>query len=228
MAIAQLVEQPGIGTGLYTYSEAARLLRVSTQKVSRWANGYTYKMYGLERKKRPILQRQMTEHGLLTFRDLIELFVVQQLRELGVKLEHIRNTSKRLAEEWNTPYPFASQNINTDGSQILTEADGCYENAETKQKVLDIVEDFFKNVEFDADDIASKWWPRGIDGNILVDPRYSFGSPVIKDKGIRTEVIYLTYKAEKGDVDSVADWYDITADEVKAAVAFEEEWQTAA
>lgn len=220
--------KPGLGSGIYTYHEAARLLHVDTANVRRWAEGYTYKLNGEIRRKEAILQGPPGD-GLLTFYDLIELFFVREFRNAGVKLQDIRDTAKYLADRWQTPYPYACNKLQTDGQQILLDAGDHYENVARKQCVFRFAEDFFKNIEFDAETcLAQEWWPIGRNKLIVIDPKRSFGTPIDVKTGVRTDILYAAYKAENGDIKAVVDWYEVTEETVEAAVEFEEEWLKAA
>ncbi len=219
--------RPGFGSGVYTYHEAARLLRVHTTQVRRWAEGYVYTLNGIQREKKPILQRSHTGQGLLTFHDLIELYAVKVLREAKVKMRTIREASERLADELGTPYPFANQRIHTDGVAILRQAGRDYEDIVTKQRVFEFIRDFFKDIDFDRDKLAQHWYPLGREKLIVLDPHRAFGAPIDLKSGVRTDVLYLTYTAQK-DVKAVADWYEVTPEAVKAAIEFEGQCQKAA
>ncbi|MDO8588434.1 MAG: hypothetical protein Q7T82_15510 [Armatimonadota bacterium] len=227
--MAQTVQQqPGLGSGIYTHAEAARLLRVSTAKARNWAEGYTYQIDGRERTKAPVLQRRAGQPGLLTFHDLIELFFVREFRNAGVSLQDIRGAAKLLSEKWDTPYPFACRKLDTDGVQILMAAGEHYENVARQQNVFRFAEDFFKNIDFSDDCLAEKWWPMGRDKLVVIDPHRSFGTPIDLKSGVRTEILYAAYQAEDRDVEAVANWYEIPPEQVKAAVEFEETWLKAA
>ena len=208
---------------MYSYSEAAHLLRVSKSKVRAWAEGYVYNRSGKHVRQAPVLQGQRPYSDMLTFQDLIELMIVSQLREAGVKLQEIRDAAQLLAEDLDTPYPFANQRLYTDGVQILREHGKGYQNVAKQQQVFEFVEEFFKNIKF-KDDIAVAWTPMGPDVPVLVDPHRSFGAPIETARGVRTDIIHSTYRAE-GDMSSVAEWYDIPLASVEAAVRFEEQWQ---
>jgi len=220
--------QPGLGTGIYTYAEAARFLRVSSAKVRRWAEGYVYWLNGEQRRKGPVLQRERPPLGLLTFCDLVELFFVREFDKAGVKLQDIRDSARLLADELKTPYPFACERLHTDGVQILRAKGRHYENVARQQKVFKFAEDFFKKIEFADDCLARRWWPMGPDKLVVIDPHRSFGTPIEAKSGIRTDVLYAAYKAEEGDSKAVAEWYEISREGVESAVKFEEEWLKAA
>ena len=121
-------QKAGLGSGVYTYAEAARLLGATTQQVRRWAEGYVYNLNGQDVHKEGVLERERTREGLLTFHDLIELVFVNQFAKAGVKMRHIRDTAKLLREKWQTPYPFAYERLQTDGYQLLLDSGKNYEN----------------------------------------------------------------------------------------------------
>jgi len=224
--MANADRQPGLGTGIYTYPEAAKLLGVSSAKVRRWADGYVCALNGRERQKKPVLQRRTCLPGLLTFCDLIELFFVREFRDAGVPLQDIRDAAWLLADRWDTPYPFAFRRLETDGRQILLQAGEQYENVARRQQVFGFAAEFFKNIDFDRE-LAERWWPLGREKLIVIDRHRSFGAPIDCRSGVRTEVIFATYKAEQ-DTKAVAEWYEIRTEAVIAAVEFEERWSRAA
>lgn len=213
---------PALGTGIYTYAEAARLLRVSVAKVRGWAEGYVRHINGEQRRSQPVLQREVHRYKLLTFFDLIELFFVREFTNAGVKLSETRAAAEYLSQQLNTPYPFACCKLDTDGVQLLQEAGDAYINVAHQQRVFEFVKLFFKDIDFDDDCQAKAWWPLGRDKFIVIDPKRAFGAPIDVRSGVRTEIIYSTYKAE-GDVQAVADWYEIKPDVVEAAIEFEEQ-----
>jgi uncharacterized protein (DUF433 family) len=73
-----------------------------------------------------------------------------------------------------------------------------------------------------------QWWkPLGDDRSVVVHPARAFGAPVALPSGIRTRVLYGSYRAEQSH-EVVARWYDVTVEAVKDAVEFEESIRRAA
>ncbi len=213
----------GLGSGVYTYADAARLLGVSTQQVRRWCEGYVYRLNGEEIRRDGVLEREQTREGLLTFHDLIELVFVREFASAGVRLQRIVDTARLLREKWHTAYPFAYKRLQTDGSQILLDEGGHYANVAMHQQVFRFAEQFFKNIDFDGS-LASLWWPMGHAKLVVLDPQRSFGAPIDARRGIRTQLLHRAYIAEERDVQAVADWYDVEPECVETAVEFEEQW----
>lgn len=76
--------------------------------------------------------------------------------------------------------------------------------------------------KFDA-----RYTPTEYHGRLYLDAGISGGQPVVSEFAVPTRSVYGLWKVE-GDVDLVADHYDISAEEVSAAVRFEAEWRKAA
>lgn len=230
MAQAQCI-QPGLGSGIYSYSEAARLLKVDPRRVSRWAGGYVAHRRGRIICKPPVLQSDSAREGVLTFQDLIELRFVKFYLDEGVRIATVAAAADKLAEELNYPYPFACMRLMTDGKQLLEQlGETTFRNAVDNQMVFDFVRSFFRDIDFDEETCsAERWYPMGREGLIVVDRHRSFGAPiVVADRGVRTDILYSTYEAEDGDAELVANWYGVSTDAVMAAVEFEREWRKAA
>src|SRR5438876_10028365 len=94
-----------LGTGLYTLPEAARLLRVPPANLRRWAKGYTF---AGDRFSEPLLRPDFPELAarcILTFQDLMELFLVARFRKVGVSMQRIRSTARWAARHFESNHP---------------------------------------------------------------------------------------------------------------------------
>lgn len=56
---------------------------------------------------------------------------------------------------------------------------------------------------------------------VFINPRVNFGAPTVRATGIKTSIIYARYKGGES-VTEIAEDYDISEAEVKAAIEFEE------
>jgi hypothetical protein len=220
---------PGVGTGAYSHAEAAALLHVTTGRIKSWAEGYTYNVLDGKKQAKPALQRSLYIAGLLTFKDLVELWWVKSFVDNKFSLQYVKATAERLADVLQTEYPFAHARMTqSDGVHLLVEAmDGGLIVAKTGQTVMPIPSDWIKTLHFDKDtQLANAWNVPGYE-QIILDSRRSFGAPIVQKVGIRTDVLYTSYLAEGGNpeaIKEVADWYEIAEADVSVAVRFEENW----
>jgi uncharacterized protein (DUF433 family) len=225
-----------VGVGLYTVPEAARLLGVSAGKLRRWAQGY--KLAG-HRRSEPVLRREypeLAELGVLTFLDLIELYLVVRFRQQGVSMQTIKRNAQVAAERFHTNHPFAVKRFHASGKDLIAEterrepgraAQRVYEDLLKSQLVLDqVAESFFKNLEYEGE-LAREYWPLGRNRPVVLDPARSFGQPMDPETGVTTRTLCDMHQAGES-VEEVARWFHVKPEAVLAAVEYEQSLTRAA
>ena len=70
---------------------------------------------------------------------------------------------------------------------------------------------------------VKRWYPRGVQGLIVIDPEISFGRPTLKGRAVPTHNIYDLYLGEKKKIAPVSNWFRIPAPEIDAAIKFEQQ-----
>jgi uncharacterized protein (DUF433 family) len=217
-------KKPGLGTGIYTCSDAAFLLQASSQKIAQWARGYVRVVRGDKYMVPGVLPAAAGGTRLLTFADVIELKYISYFRSCKVPIKEIRQASETLSQRFETAYPFAQKRCMLAGTELIFEENGKYLAAGNLQHILGIVNGFIDDIDFN-DLEALRWWPMGRDVDIVVDPLKCYGAPTIKGHRLSTENIYRLYIAEEKNIESVTQWYDITVQQAEDAVRFEEKWR---
>lgn len=218
-----------IGIGLYTAPEAAKLTKIPTQNVRRWILGYQYKRRsGGKRRMPPVIRGDLgriDDAIALSFLDLMEVRMIHAFRKYGLSWHSIRIAADRAREVFQSPHPFAMKRFRTDGKRVFADLfkDGSI-------KLLDLNRDhfvfsqmvepsLFEGIEFEAD-LASRWFPAWAKRKVVLDPKRSFGQPILAREGIPTEILANAVRVE-GSVDAAAKWYEVTESAVRAAVDFE-------
>jgi uncharacterized protein (DUF433 family) len=227
-----------IGVGTYSLRDAALLLHIPYAKLRRWAAGYWYSATEEDRFSEPVVPGEIDEleERILSFHELMELFVIGFFRAQGVSMPVIRAARVRAQGEFHSEYPFATERIRTDGRGIFSDLD--VEDVTSKRLKLElskgqltyreIVEPFFREqIDFDADGLASTYWPLGREKPVLLDARRSFGRPIVVRNGTPTFVLYGMRQGGEA-LDRIAAWYDVTRDELDAALEYEQSLRTAA
>lgn len=218
-----------VGRGVYMLAEASLLTGVDRHRISRWSRGYTFAYRGTRLTMPPIIGREPEpgEPPILTFADLIEIRFLDAFRQKGVSTKALRIASQRAKELLGRHHPFSTQIFKSDGRTILAEI-----TKETGDKaLLDILSDQFvfetviasylyAGLDFNELKEPARWWPMGKDRAVVIDPRRSFGAPIVSKAGIPTKILKNAVDAEKS-VEFVAKWYGAEIDEVKDAVEFE-------
>lgn len=206
-----------LGVGLYTMSDAARILKVPRRTLARWVEGYSYHSATGKHFYKPVLDSN--QDGVLTFGDLIELRYIKGLRKLGVKLDVIRRVSEKYRKEWQVQYPLATRRFGTDGKSLLLVIDEHTWSDSLTGQLASFFTELQGQIVF-CDDTTKEWRPLGIERSIVINPQLAFGKPIEERSGAHTYVLAKAYKVEK-DAKKVADWYETSAEAVMDAVRYE-------
>jgi uncharacterized protein (DUF433 family) len=157
----------------------------------------------------------------------MELRVVKALIDQGLSLQHVRRVATLACQLFQTPYPFASRRIFTDGEEVFAalsrDADASLIELSVKHAQLiasPIIGQYLTELDFDPQSaLARRWWPLGRNVPVVLDPHVAFGAPVVAGTATRTDVVYGLAVAT--DVERAADAYRLERDGVEAAVEFE-------
>ena len=201
----------------YRTSEASMLAQTHWQTVSRWFHGHRQVFVGAKRARAP-----------LSYLQLVEVAFVASFRAAGVSLQRVRKAQEYLSKVFQVEYPFAQLELKTDGVHVLKELEEREEGQGVRLVVADragqeawpqlIAE---RIAQFDyAYELALTWHPRGQEVPIVVDPRISFGAPIVEQAGVATWVLRERYQAGES-LDELEDDFGVTPTELMAALKFE-------
>jgi uncharacterized protein (DUF433 family) len=218
-----------LGLGIYSIPEAARISHVPASYIKRWLWGYKYHVKGQVHRAGPLWTPQLPDIDdarALTFRDLIEIQFVYRFRQQGISLQTIRKTIDLATELLDRTFPLSSVRFKTDGKKVFaqviedTAERGYVFDLRTGQYLLDYVLDYlYDALEYSEFDELVRWWPLGKDRRVMVDPKRSFGRPIVLE-GVQTNILVSSFRAE-GDVKAVADWFEVSEFSVSDALEFE-------
>jgi len=214
------LDGPIFGEGIYKPSEAARLIGAAPRDVLRWTRGS-----GPTEPIWPAHYRFMQNTTEISFVDLIELRVVRALRLNGVSLQSIRYAIKYAKDRFGVDRPLSALRFKTDGPEILVDAienDGELVSLSKKrpgQKVFKkIIDQSVSGLEYEG--VRPKRWRPTIAKHIVIDPNRAFGSPLIENAGVSTEVIYRDW-GRSNDVKYISRLYEIDDRLVRDAIKYE-------
>jgi uncharacterized protein (DUF433 family) len=211
-----------LGQGIYSISEASRLINATPQRVTAWFRGGSS-------KRGPVFKSSYSDFGSLgnaiSFLDLIEALMALRLREKGVSLIVIRKARQELAGMFKTSHPLAHKDLSTDGTRVFVRV---AEDSEDEQ-VIDVIKrqhvfpevlkPYLSQIEFsEMTRLAERWH---ITQGIILDPTRCYGQPIVDDSGVPTAVLASAYWANQQDAELVADWFGVAPQQVEIAVQFE-------
>lgn len=211
-------------TGLYPVPLAAKLLNEKQRVVRSWIEGYS------NSNADPIIVRQLPKFGertVLGFLDLVEARFIKHFCDLGLSPQAIRKAAIKLRQKHKEDHPFATnKRFRTDGRKIFMEV---VETPE-ERRIIDVIADnfvmapmvepsLFESILY-ANDLAYRWRPNPKLDKVVLDPKISFGKPVIDGFWIPTATLHRAFSVS-GSVPDVADEYGVDDESVGQAIEFE-------
>jgi uncharacterized protein (DUF433 family) len=213
----------------YSISESAHYLRIPRSTLRAWVAGQAYRRNGNARLFRPIIALPDKDASLLSFINLVEAHVLDALRrEHEVPLQKVRKAILYLSQHLHSRHPLVEQRFETDDVDLFIRQYGQLVNISQSGQLAmrKILEAYLRRVEWDDAGVVARLYPftrkRMLDEPkaIVIDPRISFGRPVLAGSGIPTAVIAERYKAGES-VDDLADDYDRKRLEIEEAIRCE-------
>ena len=175
----------------YSVTEAALYLRLPSSTLRAWIG----RQSGFEPLISPAQEKPLT----LSFINLIEAYVLASIRRKHrVSINKMRKGLNHISQNYPSQNPLAEKNFETDGLRLfLRQAGLVYEiSREHGQIILEkIIKDYMQRIERDLDGLPIKLYPFSGSGepneprSILIDPKISFGHPILSDINIPVEII---------------------------------------
>jgi len=217
-----------IGVGLYTPTEAGRLLHVRPQKIVRWLRGHNIGGQPYE----PLWSPQVDlddGHIYLGFRDLMEVRIADKFIGFGVSPQRVRSAIQLAQQLMGEDRPLSTDRFRTDGRDIFFRVIDTDEHGQERERLLNlfrrqyefkqIIDPLLKGIEFDEQGVPFLWWPLGRRKNVVVDPARSFGQPIDAVSSVPTRV--LSIAGRRDGITMAARMYEVAASSVRHAIEFE-------
>ena len=214
----------------YTVLEASHYLRIPPSTIKSWVTGRDYQVQaGQRRFHRLIRPAQEEPVRLLSFVNLVEAHVLHSIRHIHqVRLRKVRFALDYVERQFGDRHPLATQQFQTDGVDLFIEKLGnlIIASAGGQVALREAFEAHLKRVEHDVHGIAARLFPFTRPSHadqpkiIVIDPRVSFGRPIIAGSGIPTSAIVERYHAGES-TDHLAKDYRRSPEEIEEAVRCE-------
>jgi uncharacterized protein (DUF433 family) len=199
----------------YTLGEAAHYLLIPLATLRSWTVGRYYPIHGGKRFFNPVIPAAQREPAMLSFVNLIEAHVLDAIRHVyGIELPKVRAAMSFLRREFGSRHPLIEQRIETDGRDLFICSLGKLISASGGGQLVmpELIEAYLRRIEWDEQGIASRLYPftrkRQLDEpkTVVIDPRVSFGRPVLVGTGVRTAIVAERYKAGESIEDLAKDY----------------------
>ncbi len=215
--VAKRLDRP-----LYSYAEAAYVAHVARGTARRWLAGYTDRRAGRVKASPPPATLGREDVGAVSFLNLVEIVAIGRLKEVGYSLHQIREIVHNCQPILKVPRPLISLRFKTDGREIFVDRGAALLEVGRRKGSLawtEVLEPFLQDLDY-ADQVAHRWWSLGHDGEVLIDPEFGFGLPVIAGSGVRTETILEQFQAGESTA-RIAKDFNVSTAQVERALRFE-------
>jgi uncharacterized protein (DUF433 family) len=213
----------------YPVVEAAHYLLIPRATLRSWVAGRAYPTQEGDKFFKPVIHLPEDRGARLSFINLVEAHVLDAIRrEHGVRLDKIRVALNYLRTEFHSDHPLADEEFETDGIDLFIEKYGKLVNASKAGQlaVRELLQAHLRRIERDAHGVAIRLYPftrkRSIDEprTVVIDPKVSFGRPVLVGTGIATAIVAERYKAGES-IDELAEDYGRKQTEIEEAIRCE-------
>lgn len=193
-------------TPLLTARETARYLGMPESTLDNWL---------LPRGSAPLVHAVKPEKRgwpRVPFIGVIEAYVLRALREAGMTLDVIDKAAAIVRKEFDDPYALARRRIATDGVNLFVKlADESLVRAHDEQRAIpEVLRDHLRFIDWAPDGTPARLhlrtFPKTAD--VIIDPRFGWGAPVLGSTKIRVADIVGLWKTGEAMTD-VADEYDL-------------------
>lgn len=181
----------------YTVAEAAHYLGVPKSTMRAWFAG--------QRGFRAVIRPADVKALGLSFSNLVEAYVLTAIRRRHqVALPTIRRGLEYVVRKLGAKRPLIEQQFATNGVDLFVDHLGTIINISRDGQIemADLIRAYLERIDRDAKGLPIKLYPfmrtqapREQPRTIVIDPRVSFGRPVLAGTGIPTAVLAEQFKA---------------------------------
>ncbi len=206
----------------YGFADADRIARVSPGTARRWLAGYSYRADGGGIvSKPPVGTPRHAPDAAVSFFDLVEVAALRGLRRLGFSLPQIRTIVRNCRERFGSERPLLTQRFKVGGRDAFVQLEEALVDVLQGPRTAwdEVLDPFLETVGY-QDGWAHRWWPLGCATNVVVDPQFGYGLPVVAGSGVRTEILFE--RREAGDsLEQIERDFGVASEALSDALEFE-------
>ena len=222
---------------IYSIPQAAQYLRLRNDRLRDWVGGWFSKTKADKRSFEPLIKLPhpnnfellpQSKTTLLSFTNLVEAHVLIAIfKATGFSRKQLSTALDYIKRRLSTPQLYAGKEFERKGIPLLFERFGQKLAAsDREQEAGQILATYFDRIVRDEAGLPLKLYPftklPGSDEpkTVMIDPRISFGRPVLAGTGIPTAILAERYKA--GDsIDELAEDYNCNRLQIEEGIRCE-------
>ncbi|HML96434.1 MAG TPA: DUF433 domain-containing protein [Thermodesulfobacteriota bacterium] len=137
----------------------------------------------------------------------------------------VRKGLNFISSQFGSSHPLADKEFETDGIDLFLREAAVVYNQEGQIILADVIKQYLKRIERDIHGLPIKLYPFSGRGEpdeprfISIDPRISFGRPMLARKGIPIEIVIERYGAGES-IDELTNDYECSQEEIEEALRY--------
>jgi len=216
----------------YTAREAAHILNLPAATLKAWCFGQGYRSNsGVSKRFQAVIRPADSAAHLLSFANLCELHILSAIRrQHKIPLPKVRDSMAYVRSKLGCERPLIDRQFRTNGIDLFVEHASKLLNVSKHQEALrGEFELALARIERNRSGMPVRLFPfsrssaTGKDQpmTVVIDPRLSFGRPVLSKVAVPTEVIVDRFRAGDSVAEMAGD-YGVGEDEIEEALRFEQ------
>ena len=203
----------------YSVAETALYLRLPESTLRAWVCGQS--------SFEPLITPTREKPPALSFINLVEAYVLASIRrEHRLSMNKIRKGLDFISQMYPSDNPLAEKDFETDRLSLFLRKSGFVHDASRGSGLIvseDIVKEYMQRIERDPHGLPVKLYPFSGTGkpdeprSILIDPKISFGRPILSNTSIPVEIIVERYRAGES-VRELAGDYECNREKIEEAI----------
>jgi len=213
----------------YTIPNAAQYLRIPISTIRSWVLGRSYSVKAGKNFFKPVIELAGKDGNtnLLSFTNLIELHVLDSIRRKhGLALDKIRQALEYVVKINDKEHPLAFMFFETDGLDLFVTEFGKLISASRSGQIeiREMIQIYLQRIDRDESGFAAKLYPftrntrsKNEPKLVVIDPRISFGRPVLTGTGIPIDSITERFYAGE-NLQSIAHDFKCSEEVIEEAI----------
>jgi uncharacterized protein (DUF433 family) len=210
----------------YSVAQAAHYLKIPTPTIRSWVQGRDYPRRAGKARFLPVIAIPNDSERRLSFRNLIELAALRALRtEHDFKLAAVRDALNYAKRELGVDDLLASKDLYARPGELFLQHYGQLINLNRAGQlgIKVMLDSLLDRIHWDKK-LAIRFFPlvpsRPERRSIMLDPRVSFGRPVLVSSGVSTAIVVDRINAGE-DASAVANDYGASEEDILDVLAYE-------
>lgn len=216
----------------YTFKDAAHHVGVPVSTLRLWLKGFK----NPKDSRQPIIALPSGGGNMLSFNDLAQVNVLTTIRRFyAIEPKKIREAIYRIREKLNPQYPLIEFYLHTDKVDLFVEELGSFVNISSDQLAMDeVLKVALSRIDRDQHGRPFALYPflslvppagkeeaTAENKKITINPKVSFGRPVLTKTGLRTRMISERHSAGWSAA-ALAKDYNVSVEAIQAGIEFEQ------